>query len=262
MSAQSEPSRPSSVSQGLNVLQSPTPPGDTPPGNGRATPADNAQPPTTPEITSDGELPAQAGRYPIEREIARGGMGVVLRATDPTFRRPLAVKVLLADWKDKPDLEKRFLEEAQITARLQHPGVPPIHDAGRLEDGRPFFAMKLVQGQTLAELLKQRPSPAHELPRFLAAFGQLCQTIAYAHARGVLHRDLKPSNVMVGAFGEVQVMDWGLAKSLREDEAPAESDSEGSAGASSSRCGAEQTRAGTVVGTPAFMAPEQARGEV
>ena len=109
---------------------------------------------------------------------------------------------------------RRFVEEAQIGGQLQHPGVVPIYELGTLADHRPFFAMKLVKGHTLAQLARRRKEPADDLPRFLSIFEAVCQTMAYAHARGVIHRDLKPSNVMVGSFGEVQVMDWGLAKVL------------------------------------------------
>jgi hypothetical protein len=153
----------------------------------------------------------RVGRYDVQEEIARGGMGAVWRAQDNTFQRTVALKVLLASPQGRPELRQRILEEAQVLGQLQHPGIPPVHDRGELPDGRPFFAMKLIQGRTLAELLHERATPAHELPRFLGIFGQVCQTVAYAHSRGILHRDLKPANVMVGAFGEVQVMDWGLA---------------------------------------------------
>src|SRR5262249_15184284 len=150
----------------------------------------------------------------LEGELGQGGMGTVYRAHDPDVQRRLAVKVLHTKHAGRPELAQRFLEEAQLTGQLQHPGIPPIHEIGRLDDGRPFFAMKLVKGRTLAELLAERQSPAERLPYFLGLFGQVCQALAYAHSRGVLHRDLKPANVMVGAFGEVQVMDWGLAKVL------------------------------------------------
>src|SRR5262249_54399030 len=145
-------------------------------------------------------------------ELGRGGMGVVYRARDPQLHRSLAIKVLRPEVAGQPDMRRRFLEEAQITAQLQHPGIAPLHEQGELDDGRPYFTMKLVKGRTLAELLKDRPHAGHELPRFLAIFEQVCQALAYAHSRGIIHRDLKPANVMVGAFGEVQVMDWGLAK--------------------------------------------------
>jgi tetratricopeptide (TPR) repeat protein/tRNA A-37 threonylcarbamoyl transferase component Bud32 len=209
-------------------------------------------------------LPAQAGRYHLEGEIARGGMGVVLRAQDDVFGRALAVKVLLERHHDRPDLSRRFLEEAQLMGRMQHPGIPPVYDLGELPDGRPFFAMKLIQGRTLAELLKECPDPAQDLPRFLAMFGQLCQAVAYAHSRGILHRDLKPSNVMVGAFGEVQVMDWGLAKLLARGESqPLGSDAyRGVDTLRSPEASWEETQDGAVLGTPAYMAPEQARGEM
>ncbi len=210
--------------------------------------------------TGPGVAPERAGRYEIQGEIDRGGMGVVLRARDPDLNRPLAIKILGERHRGNRELERRFREEAQITGRLQHPGVPPVHEVGVLPDGRPFFAMKLIQGRTLAQLLAERPAPAHDLPRFLAVFEQVCQTLAYAHSEGVIHRDLKPSNVMVGAFGEVQVMDWGLAKPLagRRRQAPG-SDGPQRAGAPGSLT---ETAAGAVLGTPVYMAPEQARGEV
>src|SRR5262245_33866047 len=139
--------------------------------------------------------------FELEEELGRGGMGVVYRARDTKLRRDLAVKVLKAD---SPPLRRRFHEEVQIAGQLQHPGVAPIHDVGRLPDGRPYFTMKLVRGRTLADLLRERCDPAHDLPRFLGIYEQVCQTVAYAHSKGVIHRDLKPGNVMVGAFGEVQ----------------------------------------------------------
>jgi len=203
------------------------------------------------------------GRYQLLGEIAKGGMGAVLRGHDTALGRDLAVKVLLEEHKGDPELARRFLEEARIASQLQHPGVPPVHDLGALPDGRPFFAMKLVKGQTLEELLKRRVGPAEDLPRFLAVFEQVCQTIAYAHARGVIHRDLKPSNVMVGSFGEVQVMDWGLAKPLADgpatDRVPLGGTVIRSAPPDTPR---SPSHAGTVLGTPAYMAPEQANGEV
>src|SRR5262249_42311604 len=148
--------------------------------------------------------------------------------------------------------------------RLQHPGVVPVYGLGRLAAGRPYFTMKLVQGRTLAELLAARTGPGQDRPRLLKVFEQVCQALAYAHARGVIHRDLKPANVMVGAFGEVQVMDWGLAKLLSA--APADAGSEPPADRGDvlpTRCAAGgETQAGAVLGTPGYMAPEQARGEV
>ena len=145
------------------------------------------------------------------------GWGPCSRAATPTSAATWRSRSCSTQHRDEPDLIRRFVEEAQIGGQLQHPGVVPVYELGSLADRRPFFAMKLVKGQTLAALLAGRASPADDLPRFLAIFEAVCQTVAYAHARGVIHRDLKPSNVMVGSFGEVQVMDWGLAKVLPRD---------------------------------------------
>ncbi len=167
--------------------------------------------------------------------------------------------------RDQPELVRRFVEEAQIGGQLQHPGIVPVHELGRLPDGRLFIAMKLVKGRTLAALLETRRGPDADRIRFLSIFEQICQTMAYAHARGVIHRDLKPSNIMVGSFGEVQVMDWGLAKVLDHggvaNEGRAITPSDDSAAVCTLRSGAAiESRAGSVVGTPSYMAPEQARG--
>ncbi len=166
--------------------------------------------------------PRPPPRLELLEEIARGGMGAILKGRDVDFGRDVAVKVLLEDHRGRPELARRFLEEARIAGRLQHPGVVPVYALGRMPDGRPYFTMKLIKGRTLTALLAERKDPAADRPRFLAVFEQVCQTLAYAHARGVIHRDLKPSNVMVGAYGEVQVMDWGLAKVLTSDGASAE----------------------------------------
>jgi serine/threonine-protein kinase len=216
-----------------------------------------------------GALPDRAGACPVVRELARGGMGAVLEAFDPDLERPITVKVLLPEHQEHFDLRMRFLEEARITGRLQHPGIAPVYGVGRLGDDRPFFTMKLVQGQTLAALLAGRPGLEAYLPRFVDVFLQVCQTIAFAHSQGIIHRDLKPSNIMVGRFGEVQVMDWGLAKVLARGK-EASGGREPPVGCDDVQQGADAprppgegcTRAGSVMGTLAFMAPEQARGEV
>jgi serine/threonine-protein kinase len=209
---------------------------------------------------SDGPDRSPTGRYEILGEIARGGMGAVLKGRDHELGRDLAVKVLLADHRDRPSMVRRFVEEAQIGGQLQHPAIVPVYDLGVLPDRRPFFAMKLVRGRTLAALLEARDGPEHDRPRLLGIFEQVCQAVAYAHAHGVIHRDLKPTNVMVGSFGEVQVMDWGLAKVLARDGTV---EATGPAiGAVRDGRGTGTSRAGSVMGTPAYMAPEQARGEV
>ncbi len=204
-------------------------------------------------------------RYQIEGEIARGGMGVILRGYDPDLGRVLAIKVLKVDLAAKPSTVQRFVDEAQICGQLQHPGIVPVYDIGRFDDGRPYFAMKLVKGRTLADILDERTNPTAERGRFIGLFQQICQAVAYAHSKGVIHRDLKPSNIMVGAFGEVMVMDWGLAKVLTRDAVAADStdpDDERT-GIHTARFDAgHETLAGSVLGTPAFMPPEQARGEI
>jgi serine/threonine-protein kinase len=266
----------------------PSPPPDpagtspfAPAGQGTDAIVPPGEPPTAapagPPAAVDGP-PAQVGRYQVAGEIARGGIGAVLRGRDPVLGRDLAIKVLLDPPAGRdPDvqraIEQRFVEEAQIGGQLQHPGIVPVHELGRADDGRPYFTMKLVKGRTLAELLQERATPVHDLPRFLKVFEQVCQTAAYAHARGVIHRDLKPLNVMVGAFGEVQIMDWGLAKVLgdRANRVPQPADVSGSARTAepttevrTARANqpAFATQAGAAWGTYAYMPPEQARGQV
>src|SRR5262245_12197925 len=217
--------------------------------------------------------PEQTGnRYQLQGEIARGGMGAVLRGRDVDLGRDLAVKVLLPKYADRPEVARRFLEEAQVGAQLQHPGVVPVYDIGRFGD-RPFFTMKLVKGHSLAQLLGEREQPTADRPRLLGIALQVCQALAYAHAKGVIHRDLKPANVMVGSFGEVQVMDWGLAKVLAEggiadeERASRQHQDDGTqvrtarSGSAAGRHGTD-TEAGALLGTPAYMPPEQAQGDV
>ncbi len=206
-------------------------------------------------------------RYRIDGEIARGGMGAVLKGRDPNLGRDVALKVLRDDLRDNADMVRRFIEEAQIGGQLQHPGVVPIYELGTFADRRPFFAMKLVKGHTLAQLLGGRKDSADDLPRFLSIFEAMAQTVAFAHARGVIHRDLKPSNVMVGSFGEVQVMDWGLAKVLprggtADDEKAGRADPPETliATARSRPDSPRLSQAGSVMGTPSYIAPELARG--
>jgi eukaryotic-like serine/threonine-protein kinase len=204
-----------------------------------------------------------AGRYELGELIAQGGMGAVYAARDKVLNRRVAVKVLRPEL-EHPEAAARFRTEARITGQLQHPGVPPVHDLGTLPDGGPFLAMKLIKGRTLSDLLKDRPTPQTDLPRFVQAFEQICQTVAFAHSRSVIHRDLKPSNVMVGAFGEVQVMDWGLAKVLDGSAPDAKLDNEPTKIETHIEAGREpgssDTHAGSVVGTPSYMPPEQAKG--
>jgi serine/threonine-protein kinase len=200
-------------------------------------------------------------RYRLGPEIAVGGIGVVYHARDLVLKRDLAVKVLRPEHRDNPDLVSRFLEEAQVGGQLQHPGMVPVHGLGRLPDGRPFFAMKLIQGRTLEALLAERADPSQDLPRFLKVFEQVCQALAYAHSRRVIHRDLKSLNVMVGAFGEVQVMDWGMAKVLGPAEGAPAGPGQGPVSTVRSEEPENRSTYGAVLGTYLYMAPEQARGQ-
>jgi serine/threonine protein kinase len=214
-------------------------------------------------------LPDLAGtRYHLIQRIGSGGMSAVYLAEDAVLERRVALKIL--DFPDASgDLAARLLREAHILARLEHPGIVPVHDAGTLADGRLFYAMKFVEGQRLDRLIEQMGA----LSDRLRVFQRICDAVAFAHARGILHRDLKPENIMVGPFGEVLVMDWGIAKILRRpqrqknerqgDETPKAVSEEGvPAPASLPPSTPVETAHGTVLGTPGYMAPEQARGHV
>ncbi len=183
--------------------------------------------------------------YEILETIGRGGMGTVYRAFDRKLDREIALKVVQLPLGNEEDLD-RLLREARVLARLEHPGIVPVHDAGLLPDGRAYYAMKLVRGLRLDEHARDLP-----LTGRLRAFERVCEAVAFAHAHGVIHRDLKPENVMVGPFGEVLVMDWGVAKVPGEEGRGGEGLPE--------RPG---TAHGTILGTPGYMAPEQERGEV
>ncbi len=206
----------------------------------------------------------QAGRYQIVGEIARGGVGVILKGRDVDLGRDVAMKLLREAHARSPQMVQRFIEEAQIGAQLQHPGIVPVYELGLHADARPFFTMKLVKGRTLSSLLEDRADPAKDRPRLLTIFEQVSQTMAYAHARGVVHRDLKPSNIMVGAFGEVQVVDWGFAKVFDHKGTAIHEPKPERTIIATVRAGQEgsQSLAGSVMGTPAYMPPEQALGHV
>ncbi len=232
--------------------------------------AEEAEPPTRPLDDAEkaellGQLPEPPDGYVLLNQVARGGMGIIYRAYDLRLGRSVAIKVIRPSLAQTDAAVSRFLTEAYVTARLQHPGVPSVYEMGKMPDGRPYLAMRLIEGQTLASLLRAESgqSDGDDLSgRFLGVFEQVCQAVAFAHSQGVIHRDLKPSNVMVGQFGEVQVMDWGLAKVVRqEDDLPASVAS--ASGSTVETAAAEQaTISGTAVGTPEYMPPEQARGEV
>jgi serine/threonine protein kinase len=214
------------------------------------------------------EIPDLAGTpYRLLERVARGGMGVVYTAEDEKLQRRVALKILDVPGA-KNELANRLIREARVLAQLEHPGIVPVHDVGTLADGRVFYAMKFVEGQRL----DQHIASVNSVPDRLRLFLRICEAVGFAHARGVLHRDLKPANIMVGPFGEVLVMDWGLAKILRKAipgdtreadpnatvfEQPKRDLAEGDATEISTVTGH-----GTVMGTPGYMSPEQARGDV
>jgi serine/threonine protein kinase len=191
-------------------------------------------------------------RYELGEQLARGGMGVVYAARDRELQREVALKVVAAEMAD-PETIVRLRREARIIAHLEHPGIVPVHDVGALPDGRVFYAMKLVTGKRLDAQVRGAPPLGERLRIFL----RICEPVAFAHAHGVIHRDLKPENVMVGPFGEVLVMDWGVAKHRGEPSA-----SRPGAAPTARPASNHDTAHGTVLGTPAYMAPEQARGEL
>ncbi len=223
------------------------------------------------EEMSEGQI---LGRFRLEKEIARGGMGIIFQARDVELEREVAVKFLLKQHRNKPHLHRQFTNEACITGRLQHPGIVPIYETGVSTEGRPFFAMKLVKGKSLAELLAARSSVSEDMSRLLNVFQSVCQTLSYVHACGVIHLDIKPANIMVGAFGEVHLMDWGLALTTNDigrstghsNDAEQNQDSNQSEMPSSTPPGNSagspnvDVPVNAVCGTPAYMSPEQARG--
>jgi tetratricopeptide (TPR) repeat protein len=198
------------------------------------------------------------------REIGRGGMGRVLEAVDEPLGRRVAVKVLLTTGGD-PLQRRRFVEEARITGRLEHPGIAPIYSLGHAPDGSDYFSMKLVAGRNLNDIFNDRQRGDREilrtytLPRLLSIFERIVETVSYAHAQRVLHRDLKPANIMIGDHGEVWVLDWGLAKAMGPGESKIHT-ATAVVQAAPPAANPELTTPGSSVGTPQYMAPEQARG--
>jgi eukaryotic-like serine/threonine-protein kinase len=207
-------------------------------------------------------------RFDIQQVHAQGGLGVVFLARDQEIDRTVALKQIKSQWADDDDSRARFLLEARITGRLEHPGIVPIYALGADATGRPYYAMRLIRGESLLEVLERFHGPRGasadprlripELRKLLRRFVDVCNAVDYAHSKGVIHRDVKPSNIMVGKYGETLVVDWGLAKVIGSDEDVAlttrmvRRHEPGGDDAS--------TRIGTTIGTPAYMSPEQAAG--
>ncbi len=230
-----------------------TSPGESPPASAPPVPAEGSPLPDDPTF-----------RYEDLGLIGKGAMGEVRRVRDRDLNRLVAMKIVRTGRMKNRRLLARFIAEAQATAQLTHPGIVPIHELGVLPDGRFFFCMREVRGKTLREVINELHAPGHEeswtLHRVMDVFRKICDAMAYAHSRGVVHRDLKPDNIMVGSFGEVLVLDWGLAKVLGY---PATLDREQELDpvvTNRSRDAALATQMGTVAGTPSYMPPEQARG--
>jgi len=216
---------------------------------GAAAPVDDADPgaPT-------GQRPPRpilAGRYRLARRIGKGGMGEVIGARDEQVGRDVAIKRMRAAAPNERAIQ-RFLREASIQGRLEHPAIVPVHEIGRDSDGMPFFVMKKLTGTTLAKVIAN-PTVQFGRQAVLRAFAEVCLAVELAHVRGVIHRDLKPDNILLGDFGEVYVLDWGVAKIIGEDE-------EGEFADVVSGSGQHATVVGTTIGTPGYMAPEQACG--
>src|SRR5712671_3418101 len=215
----------------------------------------------TPPAAERAAPPDEGRRVPIEREgqytrldeLGRGGQSVVWRALDEFVGREVALKELSAASPSDPGASsawRRFLREARLTAQLDHPGIVAVHELARRADGTLFCSQKLIRGETLKARLARCQSLQQRL-ELLPHLIDTCQAVAYAHSRGVVHRDLKPSNIMIGAFGETVVVDWGLAKTRGEIEEP---------GAANPSFEPDLTIHGVALGTPAYMSPEQARG--
>jgi serine/threonine-protein kinase len=204
-------------------------------------------------------------KYILQREVGRGGVARVFEALDNDVGRKVAVKVLKDGTQATPRMLEKLIEEAQITGQLEHPNIVPVHDLGLLPSGEVFFAMKLVRGRSLAEILRKIRAGDEAVARdfsrmrILTFFQQICMAIAFAHDRGVIHRDLKPENILIGDHGEVAVMDWGLARVLGRRERQS---SEEQVRTLRSEGSGSRTVVGTISGTPSYMPPEQAMGNV
>lgn len=221
---------------------------------------EDARPSIIADISEDQTPPA---RYLIGQELGSGSVGQVIEARDQHLGRQVAIKILHEGEGLSRDGIARFVAEAQITAQLEHPSVVPVHEIGIMPGGMPYFSMKLVKGRSLGDVINHLRINDREMRRTynylarLRLFQRICQGVAYAHAKGVVHRDLKPDNIFIGEFGEVQIMDWGLAKTVKSPLPDFDEDLVKTVRQASGM----NTYGGAIAGTPAYMSPEQARGD-
>ena len=217
-------------------------------------------------ITFDGT--GNGSNFQILRPLARGGLGEVFVARDASLNREVALKLIQQTEPGDPQGTARFLLEAEITGGLEHPGIVPVYALGRSADGRPFYAMRLVRGETLKERIRKFHEGGSirrqslEFRQLLNHFERICDVVAYAHSRGVLHRDLKPSNVMLGKFGETLVVDWGLAKPIERTVDLTSMVKDERTLRPTSGSSVQATLHGSTLGTPQYMSPEQAMGQL
>ncbi len=217
----------------------------------------------TPTISYEPEEAQEImARYIMQDELGRGAIGQVIEATDEHLKRNVAIKILQESSGLDRDRIARFIAEAQIIAQLEHPTIVPVHEIGLMPGGLPYFTMKKLRGKLLSEVINERRVDNSKdfvryRKRLLRRFSNLCNGIAYAHSRGVVHRDLKPDNIIIGEYGEIQIMDWGLAKVMGDS--PVVKPSEISTVRNNHSM---STMVGSIAGTPAYMSPEQARGEL
>ena len=222
----------------------------------------------TPAGSTPGHQKLPTSAYELGRILAKGGMGAVLSARDNNIQRTVAVKVILTGAEATDEHVHRLITEARITGQLEHPNIVPLHELGVTADGVVYYTMRLVEGITLSEVLEkirlkeQAAITKYPLRTLLTIFQKVCDAVAFAHSRGVVHRDLKPDNIMLGEFGEVFVMDWGLAKRLRGDAGAFETTSRTAKQVAELLGDGFKTLSGQVKGTPRYMAPEQAEGRV
>lgn len=209
------------------------------------------------------------GRFRIVSRYEQGGLGEVLIAQDRQLNREVAIKQIRPKWLDHEEARDRFIQEAEVTGRLEHPGIVPVYAMGNWDDGRPFYAMRFIRGSTLKKVIAdyrestdsvENQQRTMHLRGLLNRFVDVCNTIEYAHSREIIHRDIKPSNILVGPYGETLVADWGLAKLL--DVPLDESMTVGFVASGSGESGSSHTRIGGTVGTPQYMSPEQASGKI